>query len=75
MEIQQKNEWSIFASTNGSYPLSGKVYYLKIYQNDNLVRDFIPVRVGTTGYLYDRVSGQLFENSGSGSFTYGNDVT
>lgn len=70
-----RDEWSIFASTNGSYPLSGKVYFLKIYQNDNLVRDFIPVRVGTTGYMYDKVSGQLFGNAGTGNFILGNDVT
>lgn len=35
--------------------------------------DFIPVRIGTTGYMYDRVSGELFGNSGIGSFTLGND--
>ena len=35
--------------------------------------DFIPVRVGQIGYMYDRISGQLFGNSGSGSFTLGND--
>ena len=36
--------------------------------------DFIPVRVGTVGYLYDRVSGQLFGNAGTGAFSYGNDL-
>ncbi|MBO4787056.1 MAG: hypothetical protein J5510_08315 [Prevotella sp.] len=51
-----------------------KIYKVKIYVNDVLVRDYIPVRVGTTGYLYDIVSGTLFGNSGSGSFTLGNDV-
>lgn len=58
-----------------SYFFIGRYYYMKIWKNNALVRDFIPVRVGTTGYLYDRVSGQLFGNSGSGAFTYGNDVT
>lgn len=55
--------------------LTGKFYYAKIWDNGTLVRDYIPVRVGTTGYMYDKVSGQLFGNAGSGSFTYGNDVT
>lgn len=36
--------------------------------------DFIPVRVGTVGYMYDKVSGQLFGNSGTGDFLIGNDV-
>ena len=37
--------------------------------------DFIPVRVGTVGHLYDRVSGQLFGNSGNGDFIIGPDKT
>jgi hypothetical protein len=36
--------------------------------------DLIPVRVGTTGYMYDRVSGTLFGNDGTGDFTIGPDV-
>lgn len=39
-----------------------------------LVRDFIPVRIDTTGYLYDNVSKQLFGNSGTGDFVLGPDV-
>ena len=37
--------------------------------------DFIPVRVGSIGYMYDRVSGQLFGNSGTGAFIIGPDKT
>lgn len=39
-----------------------------------LQRDYIPVRVGTVGYMYDKVSGMLFGNSGTGNFTLGPDV-
>ena len=39
-----------------------------------LVRDMIPVRIGTEGAMYDRVSGQLFRNQGTGAFLYGGDV-
>lgn len=50
----------------------GKV---KIYKdNTKLVRDFIPVRVGQVGYMYDKISGQLFGNQGTGSFILGSDV-
>lgn len=52
---------------------NARLAYAKIYDGDTLMRDFIPVRVGTTGYMYDRVSGQLFDNVGSGSFILGND--
>lgn len=38
-----------------------------------MVRDFIPVRVGQVGYLYDRVSGQLFGKYGTGDFIVGPD--
>lgn len=53
---------------------AGRLYWLKIQDSEyNLVRDFIPARVGTTGYLYDKVSGQLFGNAGTGSFILGPD--
>lgn len=48
---------------------------VQIKENGNTVRDFIPVRVGTVGYMYDRVSGVLFGSAGTGSFTLGSDVT
>ncbi len=50
---------------------AGKIYYCKFGQ----VRDFIPVRKGNVGYMYDKISGKLFGNSGTGSFSYGNDIT
>lgn len=54
----------------------GRIYSLKIMQGSGypLVRDFIPVRVGQVGYLYDKVSLQLFANAGSGSFVLGPDL-
>lgn len=36
--------------------------------------DLIPVRIGNTGYMYDKVSGQLFGNSGNGDFILGPDI-
>lgn len=66
-----RNEWAIFGSTGGGYPFVGKLYWLKFYQNDILVRDFIPVKVNNVGYMYDKVSRELFGKVGSGSFTYG----
>ena len=50
------------------------IYYLKIYGNEELIADFIPVRIGQVGYMYDKVSGQLFGNSGTGEFILGPDV-
>lgn len=51
-----------------------KVGKVKIYDGDELKRDFIPVRVGQVGYMYDKVSGQLFSNVNTGNFILGNDI-
>ena len=48
----------------------------KLIKNGVTVRDFIPVRKDGIGYMYDKVSGELFGNeNSSGAFTYGNDIT
>ena len=41
--------------------------------NGVVLADMIPVRVGSVGYMYDRVSGQLFGNDGTGDFIVGPD--
>lgn len=65
--------------------MAGKPYYATSYlriryfklwdRNDNLVRDMIPVRVGVTGYMYDRVTQKMFGNKGTGQFIIGPDKT
>jgi hypothetical protein len=51
-----------------------KLKFCKIYQNGQLVRNYIPVRVGQVGYLYDKVSRELFGNAAeSGAFVLGPD--
>ena len=56
-----------------------QIYGCKLWNGITLVRDFIPVRVGSgssaVGYLYDRVSGELFGNAGTGEFLIGPDKT
>lgn len=51
-----------------------KLAYFKIYKGNTLVRDFIPVRIGQIGYMYDKVSRKLFANRGTGNFVLGPDV-
>ena len=53
-----------------------KIYSVKLYDNDELVRDFVPVRRNSDGTLgmYDRVSETLFENVGNGNFNSGPEV-
>lgn len=64
----------IFSIGSASLPSKEKIYSAKVYVDDNLVRDMIPVRVGNIGYLFDKVSFQLFGNAGTGSFTLGPDM-
>lgn len=60
-----------YASSNG-YPYRLSSCYI----NHNGVRiyDMIAVRIGTAGYMYDTVSGELFGNVGSGTFILGPDI-
>lgn len=67
----------IFARNNGGvaeHYCRCKIYSFKAYDNGTLVLDLIPVRVGDVGYMYDRVSEQLFGNQGTGEFIIGDDV-
>ena len=57
-----------------------RIYSCQIYQNGILVSDLIPVRFTnesgvSEGAMYDRVSGELFRNSGTGAFIIGPDKT
>lgn len=70
------------AATTSSFQMSdylkGKIYWLKIKKASILVRDMIPVRFTnelgqSEGSMFDRVSGELFRNKGTGAFIIGND--
>ena len=66
----------IFIRNNGSSlttPEKTKIFTVQIYEGNILVRNYIPVRVGQVGYLYDKVSGRLFGNKGTGEFILGPD--
>lgn len=55
-----------------SYPI--KFHNFRIKKNDTIMYDLIPVRVGTTGYMFDKISRQLFGNNGTGNFILGSDI-
>ena len=50
-----------------------KIKSLKISRNDEVLRDMIPVRIGDIGYMYDKISGELFGNAGTDNFILGPD--
>ncbi len=53
---------------------TGKISNVKFSKNNLIVMDLIPVRKNGIGYMYDRISGKLFGNSGTGNFIIGPDV-
>ncbi len=50
-----------------------RIYGFKIWQNDTIVQDLIPVKRHSDGVIcmYDMVTGEFFENAGSGEFVAG----
>lgn len=72
--IDTTNSICLFSDKEGSYKFSGKIYSFQIVDAGVILLDFIPVRVGQVGYMYDKVSGKLFGNAGTGEFVLGPDV-
>ena len=67
----------LFANHDGNnymYPISGKIYYCQIWDNDTLVRDFLPMISTEEGHigeacLFDTVENKYYYNQGTGKFT------
>ena len=65
--------WSNGTSASG---MNGRIYYCKIYDNDTLVRDFIPA-IDPLGVpcMYDLIEKKAYYNRGTGNFKGGNAVS
>lgn len=66
-----------FSSQNGGFV---RMMSFEIHELETKILDFIPVRFtnengDNEGAMYDRVSGRLFRNSGTGAFVIGPDKT
>ena len=71
------NLWLFKYNNNNTMPGGDdklNIYKCTISENGVLIHDFIPVHVGNTGYMYDRVTRGLYGNSGTGDFVLGTDV-
>lgn len=61
----------IFGDSSDLEKASGKIYYLQIYINDILARDYVPVLdSNNVPCLYDKISKTYFYNSGTGVLNY-----
>lgn len=69
------NRIYIFACNGGNRYYTGntRCYYFRMYDNNTIVRDFVPVQNLKTGAygLFDKVNKVFYGNSGSGAFTAG----
>ena len=64
----------------GQEPLVGRIYSVSFSTYRTNIGDFIPIRFTnergeSEGAMYDRVSGHLFRNAGTGAFVIGPDKT
>ena len=74
------NDSEIHLFGTDDYKVQGKLYYVKIYDDDTLIFDGIPVRRNSDGELgiFDRVNNEFFTNDlglGEYSFVAGPDVS
>lgn len=51
-----------------------RIHRVLMSKDGSVIQSLAPVRVGQVGYMYDKVSGQLLGNAGTGSFILGNDI-
>jgi hypothetical protein len=67
----------LFSAYGGNRDSLIRVYYCKIWDNNVLVRDFVPCYRKTDGVIgmFDKVKNKFYENKGSVAFAKGSDIT
>ena len=66
----------VFRNTGGGNVFNGELYSLYMEKDGTPWYDLVPVRKDGVGYMYDKVSGQLFGNAAdTGTFIIGPDKT
>lgn len=53
---------------------AGKIFYCEFFDNNNLIRDFIPVNIGVNCF-YDKLNQKYYYNKGTGDFLGGLDIS
>lgn len=71
-ELNNPNPLIIFSPPNNYGNV--QVYSFKYTKRNKTFMELIPVRIGDEGFMYDKVSGKLFGNAGTGKFILGPDI-
>ena len=58
-----------------AYRMHGKVYYLRIYENGTLIRDFVPYMVDGVAGMYDTLNDKFYASTSGTAFIAGPKVT
>lgn len=63
-------------NSSPSYKVKARIYNFNIYENDTLIRNFIPCYRNSDNEvgLYDLVNNIFYTNQGTGVFTYGSEI-
>ncbi len=62
-------------ATTTQLQFTGSIYKVKIWDNNVPIYDFKPaIDSNNVGFMFDRVTHTIFDNKGTGSFSYGNAV-
>ena len=80
VEFQTNSNMYLFAVNNNGaalLPMVGSIWYCKLWDNNTLVRNFIPCyrKSDSVVGLYDLVTKTFYTNSGTGTFSKGADAT
>lgn len=79
-DLNKEYEYYIFGDNNKGVSADKdkgyRLYDLKIYENDVLVRDYVPYyrKIGGEIGLFDKVNNKFYTNQGTGTFEKGTDV-
>ena len=74
--VESENQLPIQLFPKGKKNLARtRIMKFEVIRNGEKVADIIAVRKDGVGYMYDRVSGKLFGNAGTGAFVIGPDKT
>lgn len=72
---QTFNNTDFYLFKSYSTPMTARLYYAKLSIGENLTLDLIPVKdTNNVVCLYDKISGNYFYNSGTGTFIAGGEI-